>query len=176
MFVIDMNEITKDLIVLDAINNGIKQFDNIVKVTKIQPRELNNILKKLEERELINVQEKKGWLSKKIELYPTEKGTNQVKETIHELEQKWENMKNAYESNDKQKLQQIMKDEKSFLPTMMFFGIIDIMMFSMMFSMMGMAMSSYIPADDMSQFDDGANEDLGNSDMNDDGFDFDIGF
>ena len=172
MFVIDMNEITKDLIVLDAINNGIKQFDKIVKVTKIQPRELNNILKKLEERELINVQEKKGWLSKKIELYPTEKGTNQVKETIHELEQKWENMKNAYESNDKQKLQQIMKDEKSFLPTMMFFGIIDIMMFSMM----GMAMSSYIPADDMSQFDDGANEDLGNSDMNDDGFDFDIGF
>ena len=93
MFVIDMNEITKDLIVLDAINNGIKQFDKIVKVTKIQPRELNNILKKLEERELINVQEKKGWLSKKIELYPTEKGTNQVKETIHELEQKWENMK-----------------------------------------------------------------------------------
>ena len=171
-----MNEITKDLIVLDAINNGIKQFDKIVKVTKIQPRELNNILKKLEERELINVQEKKGWLSKKIELYPTEKGTNQVKETIHELEQKWENMKNAYESNDKQKLQQIMKDEKSFLPTMMFFGIIDMMMFSMMFSMMGMAMSSYIPADDMSQFDDGANEDLGNSDMNDDGFDFDIGF
>ena len=47
MFVIDMNEITKDLIVLDAINNGIKQFDKIVKVTKIQPRELNNILKKL---------------------------------------------------------------------------------------------------------------------------------
>ena len=63
MFVIDMNEIAKDLIVLDAINNGIKQFDKIVKVTKIQPRELNNILKKLEERELINVQEKKGWLS-----------------------------------------------------------------------------------------------------------------
>ena len=177
MFVIDMNEIAKDLIVLDAINNGIKQFDKIVKVTKIQPRELNNILKKLEERELINVQEKKGWLSKKIELYPTEKGTNQVKETIHELEEKWESMKNAYESNDKQKLQQIMKDEKSFLPTMMFFGVIDIMMFSMMFSMMGMAMSNYIPTEDMSQFDDGTTGDgLGDSGMDDGGFDIDIGF
>tara|TARA_B110000014_G_scaffold108809_1_gene74567 strand:+ start:2664 stop:3194 length:531 start_codon:yes stop_codon:yes gene_type:complete len=176
MFVIDMNEIAKDLIVLDAISNGINQFDKIVKVTKIEPREINNILKKLEERKLINLQEKKGWLSKKIELHLTEKGNNEVKERIHELEEKWENMRNAYESNDKQKLQQIMKDEKSFLPTMMFFGIIDMMMFSMMFSMMGIAMSSYIPTDDMSQFDDGVNEDPGNSDMDDNGFDIDIGF
>ena len=86
-------------------------------------------------------------------------------------------MRNAYESGDKQKLQQIMKDEKSFLPTMMFFGIIDIMMFSMMFSMMGMAMSSYIPAEDMSQFDDNSTSDgMGDSGMDDGGFDIDIGF
>ena len=92
MFVIDMNEIAKDLIVLNAISNGINQFDKIVKVTKIEPREINNILKKLEERKLINLQEKKGWLSKKIELHLTEKGNNEVKERIHELEEKWENM------------------------------------------------------------------------------------
>ena len=86
-------------------------------------------------------------------------------------------MEKLYKSGDKQKLQQIMKDEKSFLPTMMFFGIIDIMMFSMMFSMMGMAMSSYIPAEDMSQFDDGAGTDaIGDSGMDDGGFDLDIGF
>ena len=167
-----MNEIAKDLIVLDAISNEINQFDKIVKVTKIEPGEINNILKKLEERKLINVQEKKGWLSKKIELQPTEKGNNEVKERIHELEEKWENMKNVYEFNDKQKLQQIMKDEKSFLPTMMFFGIIDMMMFSMM----GIAMSSYMPTDDMSRFDDAENEDLDNSNMDDGGFDIDIGF
>ena len=86
-------------------------------------------------------------------------------------------MEKLYKSGDKQKLQQIMKDEKSFLPTMMFFGIIDIMMFSMMFSMMGMAMSSYIPAEDMSQFDDGTGGDgLGETGMDDGGFDIDIGF
>ena len=84
-------------------------------------------------------------------------------------------MRNIYESGDKQKLQQVMKDEKSFLPTMMFFGIIDVMMFSMMFSMMGMAMSSYIPAEDMSQIDD-AGDGLGDSGMDDGGLDFDIGF
>jgi len=172
-----MEEKAKDLIILGAINNGAKQFNKISKVTKINPEELNGILEKLEASGFVTVQEKKGWLGKKIELNVTEKGNRAVEERVHELQGKWDNMKNAYESGDKQKLQQIMKDEKSFLPTMMFFGIIDIMMFSMMFSMMGMTMSSYIPSEDMSPFNDGATgDDLGGSSMNDGGFDIDIGF
>ena len=168
-----MEEEAKDLIILGAINNGARQFNKISKVTKIKPQEINNILEKLENYGFITVQEKKGWLGKKIELYITEKGSREIEERVHELEGKWVSMRNAYESGDKQKLQQIMKDEKSFLPTMMFFGIVDIMMFSMMFSMMGMAMANYIPTEDMSQFDDGA---AGDSGMDDGGFDFDIGF
>ena len=172
-----MEEEAKDLIVLGAINNGVKQFNKISTVTKIKPEELDDILEKLETRGFIIANEKKGWLGKKIELNVTEKGNKEIEERVHELQGKWENMRNAYESGDKQQLQQIMKDQKSFLPTMMYFGIIDIMMFSMMFSMMGMAMSNYIPADDMSQFDDGATgDDLGDSGMDDGGFDFDIGF
>ena len=168
-----MEEEAKDLIILGAINNGARQFNKLSKVTKIKPQDLNNILEKLENHGFITVQEKKGWLGKKIELGITEKGGREIEERVHELEGKWVSMRNAYESGDKQKLQQIMKDEKSFLPTMMFFGIIDIMMFSMMFSMMGMAMSNYIPTEDMSQFDDSA---AGGSGMDDGGFDFDIGF
>ena len=171
-----MEEEAKDLIILGAINNGAKQFNKISKITKIKPDELNRILEKLENRGFIRVEEKKGWLGKKIELNITEKGSNEIEERVHELQGKWNNMRNAYESDDKQKLQQIMKDQKSFLPTMMFFGIIDIMMFSMMFSMMGMAMSSYIPAEDMSQFDDGMGDGAGDSGMDDGGFDIDIGF
>ena len=168
-----MEEEAKDLIILGAINNGARQFNKISKVTKIKPQELNSILEKLENHGFITVQEKKGLLGKKIELSITEKGSREIEERVHELEGKWVSMRNAYESGDKQKLQQIMKDEKSFLPTMMFFGMIDIMMFSMMFSMMGMAMSNYIPTEDMSQFDDSA---AGGSGMDDGGFDFDIGF
>ena len=172
-----MEKEVKDLIVLGAISNGARQYNKISKVTKIKPEELNNILEKLENRGFINIQEKKGWLGKKIELNVTEKGNREIEERVHELEGKWTSMRNAYESGDKQKLQQIMKDEKSFLPTMMFFGVIDIMMFSMMFSMMGMAMSNYIPTEDMSQFDDGTTGDcLGDSGMDDGGFDIDIGF
>ena len=172
-----MEEEAKDLIVLGAINNGNRHFNKISKVTKIKPQELNDILEKLENRGFIVIHEKKGWLGKKIEMNVTEKGNREINERVHELHGKWETMKNAYKTGDKQKLQQIMKDEKSFLPTMMFFGIIDIMMFSMMFSMMGMAMSSYIPAEDMSQFDDGTGGDgLGETGMDDGGFDIDIGF
>ena len=146
-------------------------------MTKIKTEELDGILEKLEDRGFVSVQEKKGWLGKKIELNVTEKGSREIEERVHELKGKWKNMRDAYETGNKQKLQQVMKDEKSFLPTMMFFGIIDIMMFSMMFSMMGMAMSSYIPAEDMSQFDDGPTGDgFGDSGMDDGGFDFDIGF
>ena len=176
LLVYNMEEEAKDLIILGAINNGAKQFNKISKITKIKPDELNRILEKLENRGFIRVEEKKGWLGKKIELNITEKGSNEIEERVHELQGKWNNMRNAYESGDKQKLQQIMKDQKSFLPTMMFFGIIDIMMFSMMFSMMGMAMSSYIPAEDMSQFDDGMGDGAGDSGMDDGGFDIDIGF
>ena len=52
---------------------------------------------------------------------------------------------------DKQKLQQKMEENKSFLPTMMFFGVMDMMMFSMMFSMMGVGMSDYVSQENMSE-------------------------
>ena len=56
---------------------------------------------------------------------------------------------------------------------MMFFGVMDIMMFSMMFSMMGAAMTDYVPAESIPEGADGAMDDGG---MDDGGFDIDIGF
>jgi hypothetical protein len=50
------------------------------------------------------------------------------------------------------------------------------MMFSMMFSMIGSNMGSFIPVEDMQGMNNGAGE-MGGSDMGDDGgFDIDIGF
>ena len=124
------------------------------------------------------MKKKDGW-EKKIELNVTEKGNKEIEERVHELQGKWENMRNAYESGDKQKLQQIMKTEKSFLPTMMFFGVIDIMMFSMMFSMMGIGMSDFFAGDQGMEYanDEGfADGGSGDSDAGDGGFDIDIGF
>ena len=85
-------------------------------------------------------------------------------------------MQSLYESGDKQKLKQKMEENKSFLPSMMFFGLMDMMMFSMMFSMMGIGMSNYVSQENMpddGSMDDGSMDD-GSMDVG--GFDFDIGF
>ena len=153
----------KDLIVLGAIKNGIKKFDKIKKTTQIDAEELNAILESLEKRGMISVQEKKGWLGPKVELVTTEKGDREVDERVHEMQEKWNQMSLLYKSGDKQKLKQYMDDNKSFLPTMMFFGIMDMMM------------SDYVPQESIPDGLEGDGMD-GGADMSDGGFDFDIGF
>ena len=165
----------KDVIVLGSIRRGKKKFSNIQNETRISPKELNSILEQLENNGFINVEEKKGWFGKKIELKITDKGSEQLDKKIVEIQNKWKEMQSIYESGDKQKLQQKMEENKSFLPTMMFFGVMDMMMFSMMFSMMGIGMSNFVGSENMpaESMDDGGIDDGG---MDDGGFDFDIGF
>ena len=160
----------KDVIVLGSIRRGKKKFSDIQNETKISPEELNLILEELENRKFIRVEESKGWFGKKIELKITEDGSNELDRKIIEIQDKWKEMQLIYESGDKQKLQQKMEENKSFLPTMMFFGVMDMMMFSMMFSMMGIGMSDYVSQENM------PNENMPNESMGDEGYDFDIGF
>lgn len=173
------SEEPKDVIVLGAIKKGSKKFDKIQKATQIDAEELNAILEKLEKRELIKVEEKKSWLGKKIEIQITDKGSKEVEQRIHELEDKWNQMSLLYKSGDKQKLKQYMDDNKSILPMMMFFGVMDMIMFSMMFSMMGMMMTDYVPAESIpSDAGTDSSSDVGSDGGGSDGggFDFDVGF
>ena len=160
----------KDVIVLGSIRRGKIKFSNIQSETKITAEELNSILEELEKKNYIIVEEKKGWFGKKIELKITEEGSMELDRKIIQIQDKWKEMQSIYQSGDKQKLQQKMEENKSLLPTMMFFGMMDMMMFSMMFSMMGIGMSDYVSQENMP---DGGMDDGG---MDDGGFDFDIGF
>ena len=165
-----MESESKDLIVLGAIMRGESKFDKIKKNTQIDAEELNSILEKLEERGFITVQEKKGWLGSKIEIISTDKGRKEVDERVHELQEKWNQMSLLYKTGDKEKLKQQMDENKSILPSMMFFGVMDMMMFGMMFGMMGSMMTDYVPQESIHEGMDGG------SDVSDGGFDFDIGF
>jgi len=160
----------KDVMVLGTIKGGAKKFDKIKNTTKVDPEELNQILERLENRGLIRVETKKGFFGPKIEIIITEKGEKEMHERIHELEENWNQMNYLLKSGDKMKLQQYMDDNKSILPTMFFFGIIDMMMFSTMLSVLGSQMTDYMPSD---QIPDGV--DTG-GDMGDGGFDIDVGF
>ena len=171
-----MDEENKETVVLGMISRGHSKFDKISQESKIEPKDLEVILQKLESSGLIKVEEKKGWLGTKIDIKPTEEGYREFERQLKSLQNKWNNLENTYKSGNKQELEQKLKEDKSFLPTMMMFGIIDVMMFSMMFSMIGASMGSFIPAEDM-QGMDGGSEDMDGSDMGDDGgYDIDIGF
>ena len=164
-----MDSEPKDTIVLGAIKHGIKKFDKIQQMTQIEPKELNIILEQLESQGFIKTEEKKGWFGTKIEITSTEKGSKEVDKRVHELQTKWNQMSVLYKTGDKEKLKQEMDDNKSIIPTMMFFGVMDMMMFSMMFSMMAIPMSDYVSSENMPDTGE-------NTGMDDGGFDFDIGF
>ena len=171
-----MEEEPKDVIVLGSIKKGAKKFDKIQKDSKLNAEELNSILEKLEERGLIEVEEKKSWFGKKTEIRITDKGSKEVDERVHELQEKWNQMSMLYKGGDKQKLKQYMDDNKSILPMMMFFGVIDMIMFTTMFSMMGTMMTDYVPVENMpsDMGDTDSSADIGDSDAG--GFDIDVGF
>ena len=169
-----MDSEPKDTIVLGAIKHGIKKFDKIQQMTQIEPKELNTILEQLESQGFIKTEEKKGWFGTKIEIIATEKGSKEVDKRVHELQTKWNQMSVLYKTGNKEKLKQEMDDNKSIIPTMMFFGVMDMMMFSMMFSMMAIPMSDYVSPENMP--DTGENTGMDNGSADDGGFDFDIGF
>ncbi len=169
-----MEDVSKDIIVLGTIKSGVKKFEKICKVAKIEPEELEKILERLEKQNLIKVVEKKGWLGKKIEIHTTDKGDKEIENRIHELEGNWQQLVSIYKSGDKEKLNKLIEDQKGFFPMMMFFGIIDIMMFSMMFSLIGASMTDYVPAEQIPNDVEGGDADGGG--MDDGGFDIDIGF
>jgi DNA-binding HxlR family transcriptional regulator len=144
-----VNTEPNDIIALGAIQAGIKKFDKIQKMTQIEPEELNSILEQLENSMFIRVAEKSGLLGKKIEIIITKKGSIEVDNQVHELQTKWNQMSTLYKTQDKEELKQFMDDNKSFFPMMIFFGVMNIGMFSMMFGMIGMKMSNYVPTENM---------------------------
>ncbi len=147
---------SKDIIVLGAIKAGINKFDKIQKIRHIEPKELDSILEQLENGGFIQVEEKKGLLGTKIEIKVTEKGSEKVGKQVLELKTRWDQMSTLYETQDKENLKQYMDESRSVFPMMIFFGVMDMMMFSMMFGMIGIAMSDYVPSESIPEGWDGS--------------------
>jgi hypothetical protein len=62
------------MMVLGEINRGVKDFNQIQKITNIDNQKLENILKGFEDDGLMRVVKKDGIMGSKIEMHPTEKG------------------------------------------------------------------------------------------------------
>lgn len=144
-----MNTEPKEIIVLGTIKAGINKFEQIQKIRHIDPKEVSSILEELENKKFVKVEEKKGFLGTKIEIGITDKGYKEIEKHVHELQTKWNQMSTLYKTEDKENLKQFMDENKSSFTMMIFFGIIDVMMFSSIFDMIGIAMSDYVPAESM---------------------------
>ena len=64
----------KEMQVLGELNKGVKDFNKIQKNLVISNQELENILKDLEDQDLMKVVKRGGLTGTKVELYPTDKG------------------------------------------------------------------------------------------------------
>ena len=98
-----MEQEPNDVIILSAINQGVKKFDKISKKTKIDSEEVQSLLRRLEDRGFITIIEKKGIFGLKKEIMLTEKGYKELEERKFELQQNWNQMVEIWKGGDKQK-------------------------------------------------------------------------
>ena len=172
-----MEEEPTDVMVLSAISQGAKKLDKIRKKTRIEGNELDGLIERLESKGLITNIEKKGFFGPKKEISLTDRGVKELEERRFEMQKNWDQMVTLWKSGDKEKLEQHIDNNRSILPTMMFMGIMDMMMFSSMMSFMGLAMTSFMPDQymyDSSSADmghDDGGHDMGHSDYGSGGFD-----
>ena len=132
-------------IVLDAIARGIKSIDKIARATRLSKEEVELVVNDLSLQRLILKEEKKRRFfgGNKLEIKVTETGQRMLNSKKQELQQQAEQMRQWNKNGDTAQLQKYMNSDnnRSWVPFMLFSGIMDILFFTSMMSMMGMALN-----------------------------------
>ena len=132
-------------IVLDAIARGIKSIDKIAKATRLPKEEVELVVNDLSLQRLILKEEKKRRFfgGNKLEIKVTETGQRMLNSKKQELQQQAEQLRQWNKNGDTAQLQRYMNSDnnRSWMPFMLFSGIMDILFFTSMMSMMGMALN-----------------------------------
>ena len=130
-------------IVLDAIGRGIKDIDRIAKTTRLPRDEVELIVNDLSSQRLIIKEEKKRRFfgGKKIETKVTETGLRILNSKKQELEEQAQQLRQWQSNGNTTQLQSYMNSNRSWVPFMLFSGIMDVIFFTSIFSMLGMTMN-----------------------------------
>jgi predicted transcriptional regulator len=130
-------------IVLDAISRGVKGIDNLVKTTRLPREEVQLIVDDLSSQRLIIKEEKKRRFfgGKKVEIKVTETGLRILNSKKQELQEQTQQLRQWQSNGNTTQLQGYMNSNRSWIPFMLFSGIIDVLFFTSMMSMMGMALN-----------------------------------
>lgn len=131
-------------IVLDAIARGLKNIDKISKASRLSREEVELIVNDLSLQRLAFREEKKRFFGgSKLEVKVTETGIRMLNSKKQELQQKAEQLKQWNKNGNTAQLQSYMNsnNNRSWVPFMIFSGIMDILFFTSMMSFMGMALN-----------------------------------
>lgn len=134
-----VNDSPNHFMVLDAIGRGMKTVDKISTVTKLDKTEVELILNDLAVQRLVN--RKKGLLRSKIEFTINETGHELLNSKKREFEQKTKDIKQAYGNGNTAQFQSFMGTDRSWIPFLLFSGLLDVLFFASAMSFLGMAMS-----------------------------------
>lgn len=138
---VKINESPNHFMVLDAIGRGVKSFDKIAKVTRLDKAEVELIINDLIGQRLVIRTEKKGFLRIKVELTLSHTGLQMLNSKKQELEKQMQQIQQWQSNGQTQQLQSYMDNNRMWMPMMLFSGIMNAVFFMSMISMLGMAMT-----------------------------------
>jgi uncharacterized membrane protein YgcG len=111
-------------------------------VSKLPKTEVELIVNDLVFQRLITTNEKRGFFGrKKIELKITDTGMNLLGNKKKELQDKVQQMQQYYDNGNKTQLESLMDSNRAWMPMMLFSGIMNILFFTSMMSLMGLALN-----------------------------------
>ena len=131
-------------IVLDAIARGMKSVDKIANAARLHREEVELIINDLSMQRLIikEMKKRRFFGTSKLEINVTDTGLRMLNSKKQELHQQAEQLRQWKRSGDTTQLQSYMNSDnnRSWVPFMLFAGIMDILFFTSIMSMMGMAL------------------------------------
>ena len=137
-----VNESPNHFMVLDAISRGLKTVDKIAKVTRLSKPEVEMIVNDLVVQRLVIQTEKKSFFGgKKMEFGISHTGMQVLTAKKADLEKQAQQVQQWYQNGNTTQLQSYMDSNRSWIPMMLFSGIMNAIFFMSMMSLMGMAMS-----------------------------------
>jgi hypothetical protein len=135
----------RHFMVLNAIAMGIKDIDKISRTTKLPRQEVELIINDLSSQRLILKEERKRRFfgGKKLDLKISDTGMRILHSKKSELEQQAEKLRQWQRDGNTTQLQSYMESDnnRSWIPFMLFSGIMSAIFFTSMMSMMGMALN-----------------------------------
>ena len=141
----EKNNNPSHFMVLDAIARGIKEVDRIAEATRLPREEVEIVVNDLSLQRLVTKEEKKRRFfgGKKIEIKITDTGMRMLNSKKQELQQEAEQLTQWQRNGNTTQLQRYMDSDnnRSWIPFMLLSGIMDVLFFTSMMSMMGMALN-----------------------------------